>query len=204
MTINLVIAGATLPYPSSAADTDWAAQQVAAMQALAAGVNSIAALQAAVVALQALVPIQRLFQSAQAVSSTADNNEDTLMTYTLPANALATANKGLRVTGWGTGANSATAIQVRAYFGATRVVNQTLTLNSNNTWQIVYQTGAVAPSSQNTTALFNGSPGTVQTITPTTEDTSQPIIIRFTGQKAPAGTLAGAVIQTGMLVELLP
>lgn len=39
MSITLVIDGTGYPYPSDASDTNWAAQQVAAMQALAAGVT---------------------------------------------------------------------------------------------------------------------------------------------------------------------
>lgn len=38
--IDLDILDVDYPYPSSAAETNWAAQQVAAMQALAAGVNA--------------------------------------------------------------------------------------------------------------------------------------------------------------------
>ena len=39
MSITLTIDGSAYPYPSNASDDNWAAQQVAAMQALAAGVT---------------------------------------------------------------------------------------------------------------------------------------------------------------------
>ena len=53
--------------------------------------------------------------------TTAVTTEETLLTYTLPANSLTQGGRGIRIRAWGTTAATATTKRIRLKFGATNV-----------------------------------------------------------------------------------
>ena len=191
MAVNITVAGVSYSVPSSAADVNWAAQQLAFEQALAAQGNT---------------SVQRLYANSVPVGTGLDNTEDTLMSYTLPAGALSTAAKCLRVTAWGTGANVSQTTTLRAYFGATKLLEASLGTGQPNTWRVQYECLAVGASSQAASLLyFNGEADSwVYLPASPAETAASQILLKFTGQKASPGTTANAVVQVGMTVELIP
>jgi hypothetical protein len=71
--------------------------------------------------------------TADVTSSGASN----LISYTLPANALNTTNRCLRITGWGTALNNANAKTVALDFGSQTVISKVLTVSiANTTWKV--------------------------------------------------------------------
>jgi hypothetical protein len=61
--------------------------------------------------------------------------EDDLMSYTLPANALSAAGKGVRITANGTTANNSNPKTVKLYFGGTEIATLALTVSQVNAWR---------------------------------------------------------------------
>lgn len=81
--------------------------------------------------------------TADVTSSGAGSN---LISYTLPANALVTTNRGLRITGWGTTLNNANAKTVSLAFGGQTIISKQLAVSlANGSWKltaIVLRSGA--------------------------------------------------------------
>lgn len=192
MSIDITVAGVAYPVPSGASDVDWAAQQVALLQAMAAAVGSGPA-------------VQRLFANITPVGTGADTTEDTLMTYTLPAGLLSANGKGVRITAWGTGINTANATTVRAYFGSFMEA-VVLTASQANTWRASIDVLRVNSAAQTCCVGF-GVGGTAQSsvtdVVSLDEDLTASVVIKFTGQRA-TSSVADSIIQEGMLVELIP
>ena len=77
--------------------------------------------------------------------TTAVVTEETLLTYTLPANSLTQNGRGVRVRAWGTTAANANLKTVRLKFGATNVLDTGAVASNGETWYFeadVYRTGA--------------------------------------------------------------
>ncbi len=77
--------------------------------------------------------------------TTAVTTEETLLTYTLPANSLTQGGRGIRIRAWGTTAATATTKRIRLKFGATNVFDSGVVTSNNETWHFqaeVYRTGA--------------------------------------------------------------
>lgn len=187
MSINITLDNVAYPVPSSAADTNWAADQVAFEQALAAAINDA---------------VRVLNVNTTSVGNVG-SGEDNLITYTLPAATLHTNAQGLRVTAWGITANNADAKTVKLYFGATQVAAISLTTSQANTWRfeaVIVRTGA---SSQVGSASFIQG-GTVSQVGATGSTPvgtlSSNVIVKCTGE----ATTIDDIIQRGLLVELLP
>lgn len=65
------------------------------------------------------------------------NGASNLISYTLPANALNTTNRCLRITGWGTALNNANAKTVALDFGSQTIITKVLTVSiANTTWSV--------------------------------------------------------------------
>ena len=201
MSISITVDGVSYPVPSSAADTNWAADQVALEQALATGVNT--ALDASENA------VRRLSVNTTQVGTGADTTEDNLMTYTLPANTLSANGKGVRVTAFGTGVSTADVTTLRSYFGAGAVSDYVLTASQGNIWRLTFdilRTGAATQVSSSllTISPFSGGTNTtVHQIGGPAETMSGAIVIKLTGQRASTSS-ANSIVQLAMVVELIP
>lgn len=186
MAIDISVAGVSYSVPSSAADTDWAASQIAWEQAVSAAAT-----------------VSRKSVNVTPVGTGADTTEDNLMTYSLPAGTLSTNGMGVRITAWGTGVNTADTTTVRAYFGSTLLVGPALTANSTNSWRVVcevFRTGATAQTAAGS-LICTGSLATAKVTTPA-ETLSGAVTIKLTGQRASTSS-ANSIIQDGMIVELI-
>lgn len=194
MSITLTIAGVAYSYPSGAADTNWAAQQVAAMQALVAVANAAPRV---------------LETNVTPAGSGADTTEDNLMTYTLPAGTLSANGQGIRVTAMGAGVSTVDVTTLRCYFGASAgalVVSKVLQASQINVWRAtfeVFRTGAATQVAFGT--IFNGGTAST-TVTGGNEPTStlsSALTIKLTGQRA-SSSVANSVIQTAWAIEFIP
>lgn len=190
--INVTVNGVVYPVPSSAADVDWAAKQVAFEQALAAAIP--------------IAAVRRLYTNAVQVGSGADTLEDALMQYSVLANVLA-AGKGVRVTAWGAGVNTADATTLRAYVAGQKVIEKVLTASQANTWRAQLDLLCIDANNATLTGLLTQG-GTVTqlqvvSISSFAAPVAAPILFNFTGQRA-ASSVANSVVQYGMSVELIP
>lgn len=148
-------------------------------------------------------------QTGAAVGNTGDTNEDTLFTYTMPANAFNQAGKGVRVTAWGSGVNAGTdVVTVRMYFGATVVVSKVLTVSQVNTWRGVYECFQITAANTQTASgvITNGGTAVSTAMNATAiapaATTSGTIVIKVTGQRATTA-LSNSVVANGMIVEFI-
>lgn len=134
--------------------------------------------------------------------------EDDLMTYSLPANALTTTARGIRIKCWGVGANNANAKRLRLYFGSAAILDVTITTGSARSWEIVADVIRTGSNTQKTYArIIEGanSGAAVAAINgaqlhaaPTQTETSA-IVIKMTGE----ATANDDVIQEGMVIEFI-
>lgn len=209
MTIAINILGVDYDAPSSAADTNWAADQVALEQALATGLNNTATdlteAEANITALQGN-RVKVLSKNVTPVGNGADTTEDNLMTYTVPGGTLASNGQCVRVTASGIGVNTADATTVRAYFGSALLGTLELTASQVNSWRAVFEVFRTGASAQVTSCvIING--GVAQKLQTTantgTETLASDVVLKFTGQRASTAT-ANSVQQLSMVVELLP
>lgn len=126
---------------------------------------------------------------------------DTLITYTLPANVLNANGRTLRITAWGTTANTAAAKQLVMVFGSQTIMTQALSVNLAGTWRIIAYVVRTGAATQDIFAeLFQLS--TVidkHTITAGTQDDTATITIMCTG----AATNTDDIVQQGLIVEIL-
>lgn len=140
-----------------------------------------------------------------ATGNGADITEDTLQTFSLPANALDVVGRCVRITSWGTSANNADAKTIRQYFGVA-TVSASLTVATANQWKMVSTVCKTAANTQ--TALGEVSFGAslangfvdLNVTAPAQTDTSA-IVIKTTGQAGAAN--ANDIICTAQLIEFL-
>ncbi len=126
--------------------------------------------------------------------------ENTMMTYSLPANRLAADGDAVRVVCWGTSATNANAKSVRLYFGASYLSTATIADGpSAKNWRLdltVIRAGAAAQQ-----VMGNG---VIAGLTPTiyinagTDSLAAAVIIKCTGITP---TAAQDLTARGMLVE---
>jgi hypothetical protein len=137
-----------------------------------------------------------------AITSTATTgtSEETLLSYTLPANTLAVNGRGVRITAWGTTAANANSKTFRIYFGAAAVALQGGT-GSGLPWlgsATVLRASATTQVSSGQ-AVYNGALSRIDAGGPT-ETLSGTVLIKVTGQTP---TAAGDLTNTGLLVEAI-
>ncbi len=140
------------------------------------------------------------------VTTTAVGNvttgEDTLMTYSLPLNALSANAKGVRVTVYGTIANNANAKTIKVYFGTTAVYTDSMTINQAYNWYAQYTAVRTGTDTQDVfgSGFFENTTCTVAPYYATdTQDDGAAIAIKCTGE----GVGSDDIIQQGMLVEYI-
>ena len=132
-----------------------------------------------------------------------NTTETDLQTYTLPANALAIDNRGVRIRAWGdTGGNGNTKT-IRLYFGASVVQSNTTTTAPNNVdWVIDASIFRYAGNSQTFHSVMHvgtALQAVVSSILTTADNAT--ITIKVTGQNGTASS--SDIICRGMTVEAL-
>jgi hypothetical protein len=191
MSINITVNGTAYTVPSSAVDTNWAAQQVAFLQALASMANTSPRV---------------IYSSVTPVGTGADTTEDTLMTYTMPANTLSANKMGIRVTAWGSGLSTADTTTVRCYFGSNVIVSKVLTASQANTWRAVFEVARTGATAQTGSGVIDNG-GTASSLAcgrgTATETLSGAVTIKLTGERL-VSSVSNSIVQNFMLVELLP
>lgn len=147
-----------------------------------------------------------LSSSTTAVSTT-DLLEDTLASYSLPANTLAVNGRGVRITVTCTFAANANAKTARVYFGSSVVALSTslAASPSNLTWHAVYtvfRTGAATQYASGLSVLsgVGAAQATSQTPVAPTETLSGAVLIKVTGS---GPTTIGDITLTSFLVEAI-
>jgi hypothetical protein len=138
-----------------------------------------------------------LFTSTTAAATTG-TAEETLMSYTMPANTLAVNGRGVRITAWGSTAANVNAKMIKVYFG-TSVPAVITTSSSGAAWRAtayMTRTGAAAQTSWGE-ILVSASAAAYGAFT-ATEALTSTVLIKVTGTTA---TAAGDATATGFMVE---
>jgi hypothetical protein len=128
--------------------------------------------------------------------------EDNLMSYTLPANAMNAASRGVRITAYGYTATNANAKTLRVYFGATLIGSLSLTIGQFSSWrcdgEVLWEAGSLMRA---TMQIIQG--GTVTKFdckgTTVTHDPTTSALVRVTGE----ATADFDIEQIGMIVEFI-
>jgi hypothetical protein len=134
---------------------------------------------------------------ATVVGNGADTTEDTLATYSLPANALDKANRGIFIYAWGTYANNTNTKAANLYFGSEKITAAT---GNNTNWALEMTVGKVAANSQvmSMQNITGSTHGGVNNTTGAETDTAA-IVIKVTGQNSTSAT-ANSIVLKGMYV----
>lgn len=148
-------------------------------------------------------------QKAPFVNTTPVGNvgggEDDLMTYSLPADSLSAAKKGVRVTAWGSFANNANTKILRLYFGSAAILRTSFEIFMDGVWRLeaeVVSTGVDAQEAvaQLVSTASAGSPPlalNVLEVNSLTQDDGAAITIKCTGE----ATTTDDIIQRGLMIE---
>jgi hypothetical protein len=142
---------------------------------------------------------------ALSVGTTAVGNittgTDDLQSYSLPASVLGADGRCLRITAWGTTANTAAAKTVTLNFGSQTIMTQALTTNLAGTWRITAIVARTGSSTQDIFAELLQLTTIVhkQTLTAGTQTDSAAITIKCTG----TATNTDDIINEGLLVEIV-
>ena len=139
--------------------------------------------------------------SVAGVGNGADTTEDTLFTYTLPANALAAVGNEIDILAWGTVAATSATKTVKVYFGTSIVPSAVYTTTQTGTWAISLTVFKQAASVQIALAEIDAIGATtaraVSDLNGSETDTAA-ITIKVTGQSS-VGT-ANLVLCNGLTV----
>ena len=136
------------------------------------------------------------------VGCTNGGTDDTLYTFSLPANSMSANGKGVRVTTWGTAVNNANAKRVKTFFGATAVQSTALTAAQANAWKTVIEVIRTGAATQEAFGIF--LEGGVVTLLDAAqsgpaETLSGAVTIKVTGNC----TAASDILGKAMIVEFL-
>lgn len=150
-----------------------------------------------------LVPDSRHIISLEVNTTDVGNvgtGEDDLMTYSLPADYLASDDDYIEITAWGITAANANNKTIKAYFGATQCITTTaLALNATDweiTWRIV-RTGATTQDSICKFASNSALLVTTVDFTNPAETLSGAVTIKLTGE----ATADNDIIQKGWIIR---
>jgi hypothetical protein len=132
----------------------------------------------------------------------ADTTEDTLFTYTLPANTLSSAGKGLRIRCWGSTAANTDVKSFNLYFGASKFASATFTTSGAN-WvsQMEVLRNTTAATQQVFATGSSASTATAPYFNAGTDNAAAAVVIKCTGQSTTAA--ASDIVGQGFLVEIL-
>jgi hypothetical protein len=132
----------------------------------------------------------------------ADTTEDTLYTYSLPANALSVNGQTLRVTCFGNSTNNADVKTVKLYFGATSY-SVSITTSTANAWRAeMLVTRAGASATQIYASAVQGATPIASAFTADSTDAlNAAVVVKCTGT---AGTgNANDIMGQGFITEVL-
>jgi hypothetical protein len=126
---------------------------------------------------------------------------DTLMTYSLPASALINTGSGIRITAWGTTANTAAAKTVTLDWGSQTIMTQALTANIAGTWRISAYAIRTGASTQDCFAELLQLATIIHkhTLTAGTQAETGAVVIKCTG----TATSNNDIVQEGLIVEYI-
>ncbi len=137
-----------------------------------------------------------------AVATGTGTAEQTLQTYTMPANQLASAGQAVRVRCWGTTDSAASQNKTRKlYFGAS-VISTAVEQPASQNWVlelVVMRTGAATESVSGTGLAGTGGVTPLSYINQGTDNLAAAVTIKCTGTDGTSG--AGQITANGMLVE---
>lgn len=129
--------------------------------------------------------------------------EDTLITYTIPANTLAKDGYNFSVTAWGTFGATANNKTIKMYFGSSVLYDTGAIAANGGSWQIISTiTRTGAATQQAITSIISSNilvVNSVSYVVPT-ETLSGTIIIKCTG----TGTANNDIVQNGFLIKVVP
>lgn len=142
---------------------------------------------------EALVPLKL---NVTSVGNGADQTEDVLSTFSIPANTMgANGVQGFEIDAWGTFGATGDNKQVKLYFGAVNIASGVVTDNAKN-WHMrlkVYRSGlntqVVVGDGQHDTTV------TTPTVTTGAEVETGAIIAKVTGQETTASTANQIVVK---------
>lgn len=143
--------------------------------------------------------------SVAGVGNGADTTEDTLFTYTLPANALASVGNEIDITAWGTVAATSATKTVKVYFGTSIVPSAVYTTTQTGSWEINLTVFKQAASVQIAHAeVDSGGATTTRAVSDLngSETDTAGIVIKVTGQSSVA--TANLVLCNGFIVAGQP
>lgn len=134
--------------------------------------------------------------------------EDNLMTYSVPANTLATNGDTIRFYASGTIANTAGAKTIRAYFGSTKLGDTGTAITVNNAhhwtaWGEIIRTGATTQDCHITIIAYDAAGGTLAPaiqFSTAAETLSGAVTLKFTGE----ATDTDDIKQETLTVDWLP
>lgn len=137
--------------------------------------------------------------SAAGFGNTNDSTEDTLVTYSLPANSLDNTNRCLWIYAFGSLANNAHSKSVKLYFGA-EIVSILANVTPNIGWALEFLVMKTGASTQvmSGQAVVGTTHGGCVTLTGAETDTAA-IVIKVTGQTGTAA--ANDVVCNGFIVS---
>lgn len=135
------------------------------------------------------------------VGNGADATEDTLFTYSLPANSFDANGRGVRITAWGTLAANGNNKTTKIYWNTTNLSSGVLTL-SGVSWKMQAEVHRSGSNQQVAVmnAQFGGTVINPSVTAPTATDTGA-IVIKVTGQSG--SSAANDVLAYAMRVEYL-
>lgn len=146
--------------------------------------------------------------SSTPTSTSGSTSESSMMTYALPASAMAANGYGIRVSAWGVTAATTTTKEIKAYFGGTVLFDTGSILLNNHAWKFNSTIIRTSSSAQVANTVVYGSsatilPSIVSLSTPAEalSTGSTAITIKITGICTSTG--AAEITQGGMTVELI-
>ena len=135
------------------------------------------------------------------VATTTGTGEQTLQTYTMPANQLASAGQSVRITCWGTTGATSNNKTRKLYFGGTSYATATEAANAQP-WSmrmVVMRTGAATQAIYGDGLAGTGGVTPISLSTTGTDDFTTALTIKCPGTDATSA--AADITSYGMLVE---
>jgi hypothetical protein len=140
--------------------------------------------------------------SVAGVGNGADTTEDTLFTYSLPANTLANVGQEVDIEAWGSVAASSATKTVRVYFGAS-VITLAYTTTQTGNWRarlrVVKQAASVQLVLGEADALGATTTRVLANITTGADTDTNAIVIKVTGQSSVA--TANLILANGIIIN---
>lgn len=147
----------------------------------------------------------RLYTSTTSTGNTADTTDDTLASYSLPANSFPATLSGqnILVTAFGTTGATANNKTIKLWFGSELITSGVITDNAG-TWyaQLLIINGVAANAQIINGTLSHNTTSIAPLVTTGAETETAPILIKCTGASGTTGA-ANDVVLKGFVVEYL-